>query len=80
MTLASMPLTFYCDDIVVSGPMDAIKLVASLYAVTINRLDSRLEGNSAAFIPINPSYREMLSFNQDYLEAYTFLIPLFFNL
>ena len=74
-----MAVIFYCDDIAISHPMDAVRLIASLYSVTINHLNSRLEGNPIAFVPINPTNQEILDFNEDYLRAYEFLIPIFLN-
>ena len=74
-----MPVLNYLDDLVVTHEADTIRLMASLYALTINGINGRLEGNPPAFVPHNPTQDQQHKFVVSYLHAYTFLVPLMNN-
>ena len=71
-----MPVLSYLNDIVITHDADTIRLMASLYALTVNNINGRLEGNPPAFVPHNPTIDEQNRFVVSYLHAYTFLVPL----
>ena len=72
-----MTVLMYCDDIFFTNDTHVIRLIASLYAVTINNIDSRLEGNPPAFVPIDPTVEDSRRYYDSYVIAFDFLAPLY---